>query len=92
MQPDLFTTQPRFDGATFEPALDADRLTSQLRNVREWMCGGAWHTLRAIARGTGYPEASVSARLRDLRKPKFGGYAVERRRVTGGIYEYRVSA
>lgn len=35
--------------------------------------------------------ASISARLRDLRKPKFGGYVVERRRRTVGTWEYRVS-
>jgi len=39
------------------------------------------------------PEASVSARLRDLRKAKFGGYRVERQRVREGrgLYHYRLT-
>jgi hypothetical protein len=50
-----------------------------------------WHTLSELHILTGDPEASVSARLRDLRKKKFGGYDVLRRRVLGlKIYEYRV--
>jgi len=39
---------------------------------------------------TSHPEASVSARLRDLRKEKFGGHVVERRAVKRGLFEYRV--
>jgi hypothetical protein len=36
-------------------------------------------------------ETGISARLRDLRKPKFGGYTVEiRRRSDGGLWEYRL--
>jgi hypothetical protein len=50
-------------------------------------------TLQDIARETGDPEASISARLRDLRKPQFGGHTVERIR-TGegkrGLFLYRV--
>ena len=30
----------------------------------------------------------MSARLRDLRKPRFGSYPVPRRRVEGDLYEY----
>ncbi len=36
-------------------------------------------------------ETGISARLRDLRKPKFGGYVVEsKRRFDGGLWEYRL--
>jgi hypothetical protein len=36
-------------------------------------------------------ETGISARLRDLRKPKFGGYVVEsKRRYDGGLWEYRL--
>jgi len=96
-QPDLFTRQPAFDGATFEPAKDAERLTGQLATVREYMLaanlyaiGETWYSLAEIASGTGYPEGSISARLRDLRKSKFGSYLVERRRRSPGTFEYRV--
>lgn len=79
-----------FDGATFEPALDQARLTRQHARVLACMSDHAWRSLDDIARATGDPPASVSARLRDLRKARFGGYLVERRRVAGGLFHYRV--
>lgn len=80
----------RFDGDTYEPPLDAERLGSQAKAVFKLMRDEQWRTLRQIADATGYPEASVSARLRDFRKRKFGRNTVERRRVAGGTYEYRL--
>ena len=93
---DLFCLAPRkphFDGATYEPRADHVRLTKQLAVVAAVMSDGKWHTLSAIASITGCNHASISARLRDLRKTKFGGYTVERRRaanVESGLFEYRV--
>ena len=49
-----------------------------------------WRTLRQIADLTGDPEASVSAQLRHLRKPRFGGHMVEREYILNGLYKYRV--
>jgi hypothetical protein len=87
----LFETAPRFDGATYDPALDHDRLTKQLGRVWSAMKDGRWRTLNELADATGDPHASISAQLRHLRKPRFGGYTVERRRRgTGGTYEYRL--
>lgn len=91
MQPDLFTRAAHFDGETYSPEQDGPRLHRQLNVVKAWMLERGWHTLREIADGTGEPEASVSARLRDLRKEKFGSYTVERRRRSVGLHEYRVS-
>jgi RIO-like serine/threonine protein kinase len=90
----LFTVQPTFDGSTFEPEVDADRLTRQLDIVQRYMLQESdhqWRSLREISQFTEMPEASISARLRDLRKPRFGGYLVERRRRSAGTFEYRVS-
>ena len=82
---------PHFDGKTYEPALDHARLTSQLDRVRELMRDGQWRTLHDILVAVdGASEAAISARLRDLRKAKFGLFHVERRRVAGGLFEYRV--
>lgn len=81
---------PDFDGATYEPARDKDRLTAQLASVRMFMWDGDWHTLKQIATAVQCPEASASARLRDLRKPRFGAFTIERRRVTDGLHEYRM--
>jgi len=86
-QGDLF-----FDGVNCDAEQDHDRLARQLTQVRALMADGRWHTLAEIAEKTGAPEASVSARIRDLRKPRFGSYQVDRRRVTDGhgLHEYRL--
>ena len=82
-----------FDGITINDDRDNGRLQAQLTEVRLLVTnmGRIWWTLGEIARATGYPEASISARLRDLRKPKFGSYNVERKYVERGIWAYRVT-
>ena len=84
--------EDRFDGRTYEPEFDAERLGKQAKAVFRAMENGAWWTLHGLAAHTGYPEASVSARLRDLRKKKFGGFNVERRRsaLGSGLFFYRL--
>lgn len=82
-----------FDGATFDPTEDGERLSRQLLAVRSLMLDGRWRTFVQIQEGIGMgTEAAISARLRDLRKPRFGAYEVLRRRVPGtkGLHEYRV--
>lgn len=79
-----------FDGATYEPDRDHDRLHAQLTRVLNVVRDHDWHTLSDIATRTGDPEASISARLRDLRKLKFGGHVVARRYVDRGLFEYRL--
>jgi hypothetical protein len=81
---------PRRDGATYDHQRDGQRLQKQHERVLALMLDSKWRTLADIAKETNAPEASVSARLRDLRKPKFGGYKVERRCVGWGLWEYRV--
>jgi len=81
-----------FDGGTYQADLDRPRLENQLSLVRQLMSDGRWRTLAEVLAGVGVgSEAGISARLRDLRKPKFGGYVVERRRRHGGLWEYRVT-
>jgi hypothetical protein len=82
-----------FDGVTFNPALDGARLNKQLQAVFDYMRDGQWRTLGEISEAKGFPQASISARLRDLRKPKFGGHVVSRRHrgeASLGLYEYRL--
>jgi hypothetical protein len=79
-----------FDGATFNQARDGKRLTAQFAKVRDLMLDGEWRTLQQIAALTDSPMQSVSARLRDLRKERFGGYTVRRRNISNGLYEYQV--
>lgn len=90
-QEDLFT--PRFDGPVYDPRYDHARLTKQIGRVYDIMCGGGWLTLSEIATGTGDPEASVSAQLRHLRKPRFGSHTIEKRsrgERSTGLWEYRL--
>lgn len=85
----------RFDGETYNPILDRARLGAQAGRVWDTMSDGVWRTLAVIAYRTGDPEASVSARLRDFRKSRFGSHVVERRRKgkgRGGTWEYRLIA
>lgn len=100
------TTQAGFDdlplfafgGRTFDATLDAKRLGAQLTRVLEAMSDGKWRTLSEIqscilaTKNKRDPEASLSARLRDIRK-LYGEAAMEsRRRVEDGVdglWEYR---
>ena len=78
-----------------------------LRRQRDVLCDvmlaagqcETWLTLHELARLTGYGEASVSAQLRHLRKPEYGGFLVEKQqravdeivRSSGGpVWEYRL--
>ena len=82
-----------FDGATYEFQFDHSRLSGQVARVFAFMAFGYWHTLDEIAAATGDPCQSVSARLRDLRKPRFGGHTIDRRRrgdPKDGLFEYRL--
>lgn len=63
---------------------------SQLQRVESLMSDGQFRTLNEISSAVSAPEQSVSARLRDLRKSKFGGYNVTRRKINDFLYEYKV--
>jgi hypothetical protein len=84
-------SEPCADGTTYSHALDHARLALQRVAVRAAMAGSVWRSLADLAALTGHPEASISARLRDLRKARFGGLTVDRRRRTIGTWEYRVT-
>ena len=84
-----------FDGITYDPARDSDRLRKQLGRVYEAVKDGRWWTLKALARhsfsiGAHDSEAGISARLRDLRKDKFGGYEISREHWGNGEWRYRL--
>jgi len=84
------TYAPHRDGATYVHERDGKRLHSQHHRVLAFLRDGREHTLAEIAKATGDPEASVSARIRDLRKARFGSYQIERRYVERGLWAYRL--
>jgi DNA-binding Lrp family transcriptional regulator len=79
-----------FDGITYDATRDGPRMTKQLQKVKRLMSDGQWYTLSQIATACGCSESSASARLRDLRKAKFGAHTVERKNCGGGVWVYRV--
>ena len=88
----MLKTGADFDGQTYSHTLDHKRLTGQLKRVYDVMSDGNWHRLPEIAHRAQGSEASCSARIRDLRKEKFGGFEVERRRheTQKGVFLYRL--
>lgn len=87
-----------FGGRTFVAELDARRLGAQLTRVLSVMSDARWRTLSELqadilaTMNKRDPEASLSARLRDIRK-LYGEEAMESRRRTedgiDGLWEYR---
>ncbi len=88
---DLFAYgEQQFCGRTFDDKLDRKRLCAQGKRVLTVMRDGNWRTLGEIEVVTHDPQASISARLRQIRA---GGYTVERRRrddPSRGLHEYRL--
>ena len=79
-----------FDGVTYNHERDNIRLSGQCQRVFDVMKDGQWRSLQELAQEAEAPEASVSARLRDLRKKRFGCHEVSRRHIEGGLYVYRL--
>lgn len=92
-------------GPTFVPALDASRLSAQRDRIRNVMLAASitnrWLTLGEMSEtlesvyDCRFPEASISAQLRHLKRPENGGYCLEKRRRgagTVGLWEYRLLA
>ncbi len=72
---------------------DTRRLNRQHDRVREAALNwpGGWFTMYELARKLNAPEASVERQVRYLKEERFGGYAVEKRRVEGANhFEFRV--
>lgn len=82
-----------FDGPCFDPEYDRERLSGQIRRVYEAMSSNDWMTLSELEDFTGDPQASISAQIRHLRKERFGGHVIEKRRrgePKRGLWEYRL--
>lgn len=78
MKPVVISDLPLFDGRSFSPEKDGARLASHLTRVRDFLVTHqpAVFTLQEIAEACGGTEASCSARVRDLRKSRWGSYDV----------------
>ena len=90
----------RFSGKTYNWQLDQYRLGTQMNNVWQYFKDGEWHyppeLEENVPHATGredkhYNWCSISARVRDFRKDRFGAHNVESKRVRdGGSWKYRL--
>jgi hypothetical protein len=93
-----------FSGEAYEPKLDRARLALQIERVRLHMLSVEWIALRELKLALEkqfapalFPESSLSAQLRNLRKPEYSYRLLKRRRAGAhgpgaGIFEYRLLA
>lgn len=79
-----------FDGRTYDAPRDEERLTGQMADVMDIMRDGLWHTLGEIHALTGHSEGGISARIRDMRKIRWGCQEVESQFVRRGLWKYRL--
>lgn len=92
-QPDLLSWKPpqpyEAKGNTFSQERDGPRLNAQCLRVLRAFSDYAWHTLEDLEAKTGDPQASISARKRDLCR---FGFKIEREYVGDGLWQYRLVA
>jgi predicted transcriptional regulator len=82
-----------FNGHAFVPSFDENRLTGQMRGIHGLMKDRNWRTLSEIENYTGYPQASISASLRNFRKDSWGKNIVNKQRrgnPAHGLFEYQL--
>lgn len=88
-QPDLLAWTPpanhRFLGSTFDEKRDRARLSKQLQTVHDVLVDGRKRSLRQLADAAECPEASASARFRDLKRL---GFPVSKENAGGGLWLY----
>lgn len=88
-------TPPRLSAP---PPAEGARISQMLAAVKDVMADGKARTLEeiqeklALDKGLRHGQPAISARLRDLRKPQFGAWTVERDTVRGvrGLHRYRL--
>lgn len=87
-QPDLLSWEPPpshvFCGSTLTNA-DVPRLSRQLKIVHDVMLDGKRRSLRKLAHDCQCPEASASARFRDLKRL---GFPVNKQNLGNGLWHY----
>jgi hypothetical protein len=72
---------------------DEQKLRRNTDAIRELLVGhpGQWFSVAEIRRACKLsPDTEVTARLRDLRKPRWGAWAIDCERQRDGVYRYRL--
>ena len=80
-----------------QKALEFPDSTPIRHMVYQILCDGGWYMPHELVRFISsrwnilVSDATVTAKLRDLRKPKYGAHAIEKRQREGSrAYEYRL--
>lgn len=82
--------QEPFDGVTYQDK-DYTRLSGQLLRVFEVMKDGRWYGASQLCELANVSPLSITARIRDLRKDRFGKHAIETKRANDtGLFLYRL--
>lgn len=63
---------------------------AQRKQVFHVMADGDWHTKFEISKKFLIEASSVASRIRDLRLIKYGGYIIERKKLSKGLFAYRL--
>lgn len=79
-----------FDGSNYEHERDNERLTKQYLTIFNFMKDGKFRTLKEIESYVNYPQASISAQLRHMRKERFGAHTVNKNYLGNGLYQYQL--
>lgn len=79
-----------FDGVTYDPRVDYTRLAPEMIEIYEVMKDGGWYFPEEICVLTGIERDSLTARIRDFRIERNGGFNVESERVKGRLWRYRI--
>jgi hypothetical protein len=90
MQTQLGFTKARFNGSDYDHSRDSERLGNQLQKIYNLMVDGTFRILAQIEQDTGEPQASISAQMRHLRKPRFGSHTVNKKYLGDGLYIYQL--
>lgn len=71
---------------------DKERLAPAMKAVRDAMQDQGWYDLDLISKRTGVRVGTVASKLRELcdSRHRFLGLSYERRRLKGGVHEYRL--
>lgn len=84
------------DGETYEPPRDYHRLNRQMIQVYTVVADEEWWQIQPIQQkivdyGIWAEQTSISARLRDFRKAKFGSHGMIKENLGGGLWQYRLT-
>ncbi|PCJ55047.1 MAG: hypothetical protein COA79_21155 [Planctomycetota bacterium] len=78
-------------GDSYKNNLDGHRIGNLMSTIKSIMWDDNWHTLPELSDTTNAMTTSVSASIRHLRKVKFGGHNIIKRRIrSSGLWEYKL--